>query len=109
MTLRLNDVPIHDTDQLVQAVLRPAKAGQRVMILVESGTANKVMARIRVKVSRKRKELKRKKRPIAHFRIHNTTHPHTEGGKRYDALVIWVSRSESDEINELLEDTLRHG
>lgn len=88
-------------------IMPSIKGGERVMFLVEPGVGLPMVQRIRVTMSRARKKLKRQGKRMIHFTLHHSVHPHTEAGKRYDAIILWSSRSESHEINELIEDIFR--
>ncbi len=106
---RFNDLPLDKTRQLMAAIMPDIKKGERVMFLVDAGYGTAMVQRIRVMMSRARKELKRKGKKTIHFTLHHSVHPHTEQGIRHDAILLWSSRDESHEINELLEDVFSNG
>jgi hypothetical protein len=84
------------------------KQGERVMFLVPAGDGFNMVQRVRVAMSRARKELRRKQKPMIHFRLHHSIMPWTEAGKRHDAVILWSTRDETHEVNELLEDVFRN-
>ena len=92
----------------MKEIMPVIKTGERVLFLCDPGQGPKIVQRIRVMMSRARKELKKKKRRMQHFRVRHSIHKHTENGKRHDCVVIWSERSESHLHQELLEDLLSH-
>lgn len=104
---RFDDLPIDLTKHLMSRIMPSIKQGERVMFLTDAGEGLKVVQRIRVMMSRARKKLKRQGKTMIHFSLYHSVHPHTEDGKRHDAVILWASRRESHEVSELLEDIFR--
>lgn len=105
--IRFNDLRLDHTRHLMATIMPTIKTGERVMFLVPPGVGEPMVQRIRVAMSRARKKLKRTGKKMTHFSLHHSVHPHTEKGERYDAIILWSTRNESHEINELVEDILR--
>jgi hypothetical protein len=108
MTIRLT-CNVDNTPTLLRDILLHTMQGNRVMFLCESGRGNATIQRARVMLSRKRKELERQARKRGHFNLHSTIHPHTEGGKRFDAVVVWRTQSERHRLIESIEDMIGSG
>jgi hypothetical protein len=83
--------------------------GERINFLCDAGLGEPILQRMRVKLSRVRKEMIRKGRRVKHFKMHSSVHPHTEGGKRFDSVIVWNSQSETQRTLETLEDLIGHG
>jgi stalled ribosome rescue protein Dom34 len=83
--------------------------GNRVTFLVPPSQGVNIIARVRTKLSRKRRELAARGKRFKRFKLRATVHPHTEAGVRYDSLVFWVERSEFHQMTEELEDLLSNG
>lgn len=107
MAIRIDDLPIDDTRALMARIMPLVKQGERVLFLCPKQEGENIVQRIRVMMSRVRKKLRNQNKKIQHFKVHHTVHPHTEDGHRFDAVVIWSTRSESHEHAEMLEDLLR--
>lgn len=105
MTIRLN-CDVDNTQELLKAILPLALRGERVMFLTNPGRAPDYLARVRVMLSRARKQREREGRRTKHFILHATTHRHTEYGKRHDAVVVWIKQTVSNSMMESLEDLL---
>ena len=106
---RFDGLPLGHTRRLMATIMPTVKLGERVMFLVDSGNGPAMVQRIRVAMSRARKQLKRKGKKMTHFTLKHTIHPHTENGIRHDAIILWSVRSESHEVAELLEEILLDG
>lgn len=106
---RFDDLPLDKTKKLMGQIMPSIKQGERVMFLVEPGVGQAMVQRIRVAMSRARKALRRQNKKMIHFTLHHSVHPHTENGKRHDCIILWSSRNESHEINELLEEVFHNG
>lgn len=110
MTIRLSDPNIYHTETLLGQVLAPIITGdERVAFLVEPGQGIPVIQRLRVMMSRKRKNIERKGKRMRQFRLHATVHPETHEGKRFDCIVMWKSIHDTHLMTEALEDMLSHG
>lgn len=105
---RFDNLP-NTTKALMAEIMPHVKAGERVMFLVTAGDGQPMVQRIRVMMSRARKKLRRRGKKMVHFTLHHSVHPHTENGIRHDAIILWSSRSESHEVNELLEEIFLDG
>lgn len=109
MTIRVDDLPFDNTQLMLQRLLPMLKEGNRVLFLTARGEGDNVVQRIRVMVSRFRKQFRAKGRRQRHFKLHHSIHPHTERGQRFDAVVMWESRNTKHEMMEILEDMLTNG
>lgn len=108
MTIRLN-CGTESTERLLTEVLRHLNQDERVMFLTDAGCGAKVEQRLRVKLSRIRQKLIEQGRMRKHFRLSCSIHPHTEGGLRYDCVVMWRFQNETHKAIEMLEDLVGHG
>jgi nucleoside-triphosphatase THEP1 len=107
MTIRLS-CDVDDTKELMVAILRTCAAGHRVMFLDEASRGGPKMQAVRVRLSRLRKAHRDSGKKQKHFSLHHSIHPHTEGGKRHDCVVVWMTRSERHRMTETLEDLVGH-
>lgn len=107
MAIRLDDLPLDDTKQILLRIMPHLNQDERILFLVPAGQGKKVELRMRVMLSRARNRLKLKSaRKMNHFKLHCTIHPHTEGGIRYDAVVMWRAKNATHYAQEMLEDLL---
>lgn len=110
MTIRLNDIDVNDTTQLLGSILMQIERDERVMFLCQPSQGNAVMQRLRVKLSRVRQNLKEQGRPRKHFTLHHSIYKYTElNGTRHDCVVVWRTKSRRHTITESLEDMVGHG
>ncbi len=110
MTLRISEPNLWNTEVLLGQVLVPifGDAG-RVAFLCDPGTGKSIVQRMRMMMSRKRKNLRVNGRKVKQFRLHCSVHPETHEGKRHDCVVLWKSISETHLMSEDLEDVLCNG
>ena len=108
MTIRL-DVNVDSTQELLGAILQQLNKGERAMFLVPPGMSEPILQRVRVKLSRIRNGIRQRGGKIRHFILRSSVHPHTEGGKRFDCVVVWRDQLESQRALEILEDMVGHG
>lgn len=110
MAVRLKDPPLEDTKRLLELVLLAVvQKDSRALFLTPPGEGEAVLQRLRVMISRKRKELEAEGKRPKRFRLRSTVHPETHEGKRYDACVVWKQVSESNIMSEELGRILSHG
>lgn len=110
MTARIAEPNLYHTETLMTQVLQHIQhPGARVAFLCDAGDGDNVIQRIRVMISRKRKELKRRGKKVKEFRLHATVHKETHDGKRHDCIVMWKSVNEIHIMSEELEDMLSNG
>lgn len=110
MTVRLTEPNIYNTETLLGQVLAPlVREDSRVMFLCDPSSGPAVVQRLRVMISRKRRELEKRGKNIRRFRLHCSIHPETHDGKRYDCVVMWKSVNEVHLMSEDLEDMLSNG
>jgi len=110
MAIRIDNPPLDDTNKLLGEILKVVLGDDsRVMFLVPYGQGENVVARLRVMISRKRNELQRKGKRVKQFRLRDTVHPETHGGKRMDAVVIWRDITTQHQMKEELERMLSNG
>lgn len=108
MTTRL-DCNVLDTKELLGNILTQVIGGRRCMFLCEPGQGAPTIQRARVMLSRVRKARRNKGKKMRHFQLHNTIHPHTEDGKRFDAVVVWEVVNPRHSMLESLEDLIGSG
>lgn len=110
MAVRLSNPPIDNTEKLLETVLKVILMEQeRVIFLVDPGTGEAVVQRLRVMISRKRKDLLRKGKRVKRFKMRDAVYPETHAGRRFDACVIWQDSSERHRMQEDLERMLANG
>ena len=108
--VRIDNPALTQTKMLLEQVLLPVVRDEaRVRFLCEPGSGEAVAQRLRVMLSRRRKELTRKGQKLRYFRLHSTIHPETHMGRRFDCVVMWKSVSETHIMTQELEDILRNG
>lgn len=111
MTIRLNDPDLENTDKLIQQLLSLTRGTDaRVEFLVPPGQARKVIARIRVMISRRRTVMAKRGKKIRRFRLNTEVYPWSDlTGNRREAIVAWESYGETHLYSEILEDLLTNG
>lgn len=110
MTVRIEEPNIYHTETLLGQVLAPlVRDDSRVMFLCDPSTGKDIVQRLRVMISRKRKELGARGKKARRFRLHSSIHPETHGGKRFDCVVMWKSVNDIHRMSEDLEDMLSNG
>jgi len=110
MAVRINNPSLDNTNQLLSEILRVVLVDDsRVMFLCPHGQGENVVARLRVMISRKRKELDRKGRRAKQFRLRDTVHCETHNGKLMDAVVMWKDITSQHQMMEELEGMLSNG
>ena len=108
MAIRLT-CDVNNTKELLAAILTELNADNRVMFLCEPGCGGPTIQRARVALSRIRNSIKNRGRKRKHFQMHHSIHRHTEGGKRFDAVVVWKTKTLRNAMSETLEDLVGHG
>lgn len=109
-SVRIEEPALDKTEKLLEQVLLPILTqGARVRFLCLPSAGEPIVQRLRVMISRKRKEMERKGRKPKRFRLHSSVHPETHEGKRFDCVVLWKSVSEVHVMTQELEDMLSHG
>ena len=108
MTIRLT-CDVMDTKALLGDIMRHTYAGEQVMFLCEPSLGVRRMQAARVMLSRVRNSLKNKGRKRKYFGLHHSIFPWTEGGKRFDCVVVWAHKNERHQMTEMLEDMLGTG
>jgi len=108
--VRINEPALNHTETLLEQILLPILTEDaRVRFLCEAGDGEAVAQRLRVMLSRKRKQLESQKRKVKRFRLHSSIHPETHMGKRWDCVIMWRSINETHMMTETLEDLLSNG
>jgi hypothetical protein len=108
--LRIEEPALDKTERLLEQILLPILTQEaRVRFLCDAGDGNNVAARVRVMLSRKRKQLQAKGKKLNHFRLHSSIHTETHGGKRFDCLIMWRTVNENHIMTQELEDLLSNG
>lgn len=113
MLIHLGYIDLEDRSQrtrdLLTILVREADLEERVRILVDPGQQRRLIARVRVMLSRARKALEKRGKSYVRFRLRAETTPYTDRqGKRYTAIYMWRERTETHEAIELIEDII-HG
>lgn len=104
-TIRIEEPALDSTKELVQQVLIITSQGNHALFLTDPGSGNNVVARIRVMISRKREEAKRRRIRMRYFKIHHSVMRWTElDGTRKDCIIMWESRNDRHLVAELIED-----
>lgn len=106
MTITIDTSQTHKTTELLATVLIHAKQGHRVQFLCDARSGPAVVQRLRVALSRSRGRHLARGKKIDEFTLCHSIHPHTENGKRYDAVVMWVVKTHHHMQRELLDDLL---
>ena len=107
MAIRLQNTT--NTAELLRDILLHTQEGNRVMWLEEPTRGDPKMQAVRVRLSRLRADRKRKGKKMKHFTLHHSVHRHTEGGKRFDCVVVWRTKSDRHRLIEKLDDLVGHG
>lgn len=107
MAIWLENAESKKSSDVMAEVLYLGRTGERVKFLVRAGDGHPMVQRMRVALSRSRKKNLRKGNQIEEFTLHHTVHPYTEGGKRFDCVVMWKEKRRHHVIRELLADTLK--
>lgn len=105
------EAPLLDqTEKLLEQILIPIlKNDARVRFLCDAGEGEAVAQRLRVMLSRKRKQLEQQQKKTKKFRLHSSIHKETHEGKRYDCVIMWRSVNETHIMTQELEDLLGNG
>lgn len=106
MTVWLRDHEGTKTAELLARIIGLAKNNQRVQFLVSANEGPAVVQRFRVALSRSRKRNLERGKKIDEFTLRHHIYPYTEKGKRFDAIVIWIEKSEHHRVSELLDDIM---
>lgn len=78
--------------------------------LVEPGCGEKVVARLRVALSRSRNRNRARNRKVKEFTLRHALYPHTDSeGKRHTAIVMWRERNRHHRMREVLQDIMEPG
>jgi len=106
MLVRINPKLESTEDLLAQVLQVILPDASRVSFLCAAGDGERVLARLRVMVSRRREMLRRKGRKPKIFTLKSSVHPETHAGIRYDSVIIWREIKDSDWMSEELEDMM---
>lgn len=102
---RINDPPLDNTSEMLKQLFAIINLDDRAMFLTPPGDGSKVIQRVRVMISRKRNDLKKRQAKLKYFKIHHSIHKYTDAsGKRHDCVVVWRSRNLRHIMAETLED-----
>lgn len=105
--VRIDEPRLDHTEKLLEQILVPLiKEEARVRFLCPASEGAAVAQRIRVMLSRKRKHLQGRGKKPRRFRLHSHIYPHTEGGIRFDCVVMWQSINDIHMMTQDLEDML---
>lgn len=108
--VRIEQPQLDKTEKLLEQILIPILHDDaRVRFLCESGDGEAVAQRVRVMLSRKRKQLEQQQKKIKRFRLHSSIHNETHDGKRHDCVIMWRSVNETHIMIQELEDLLSNG
>jgi hypothetical protein len=94
---------IYNTEDILKEAMPWMNQEQRVQFLVPAGKGEAWIQRIRVKISRVRNHMKKRGKKYRYFNLRSSVHPHTEGGIRYDCVILWTTQNAAHEGIELLE------
>lgn len=104
---RIDEPALNHTETLLEQILLPIlQSDARVRFLCEAGDGEAVAQRVRVMLSRKRKQLEQRGKKIKRFRLHSSIHAETHMGKRCDCVIMWRSVNETHLMTQELEDLL---
>ena len=108
MAIRIPDEKVAaTTGELLGAVLQIIlPTDSRAKFFVPAGEGEIVLQRLRVKLSRKRKELQAKKKKIRHFHLSSSIHKETHDGKRLDCVILWRRVVPHHLMSQDLEDLM---
>ena len=108
--VRIDQPRLDHTEKLLEQILVPLiKQEARVRFLCPASEGAAVAQRIRVMISRNRKKLIAKGKKPRRFRLHSAIYPHTEGGIRFDCVIMWQSVNDVHMMTQDLEDLLTNG
>lgn len=102
-------VDIANTKQVCTTIMNHVLAGERIAFLVGPSQGLHVVARIRVMLSRTRKEAARQGKRLKKFTLRMTVHPETHAGIRYDCIVCWTEVNLTHSLLETAEGLLADG
>lgn len=92
------------TEQLLIEMLTAFRDGNRLLFLVPPNEGPAVVQRIRMRLSRLRKQMDEKGRPRRHFRITARFFPYTNSqGNRLQCVVLQEIRTKRHELTESIE------
>jgi hypothetical protein len=107
---RISEPALNHTETLLEQILLPIlQSDARVRFLCDAGDGEAVAQRVRVMLSRKRKQLEQGGKKVKRFRLHSSIHPETHEGRRYDCIIMWCSVNETHIMTQELEDLLGNG
>jgi hypothetical protein len=107
VSVRIEQPALDKTERLLEQILLPILTQEaRVRFLCDTGDGEAVAQRVRVMLSRKRKQLQSKGRKLRQFRLHSSIHTETHSGTHYDCVVMWRSVNETHLMTQELEDLL---
>lgn len=108
--VRIDAPKLDKTEGLLEQILIPILTEDaRVRFLCDPSTGEAVAQRVRVMLSRKRKQLEQQGKKLKKFRLHSSIHTETHEGKRFDCVVMWRSINETHIMTQELEDLLSNG
>jgi len=108
--VRIDQPRLDHTEKLLEQILEPLiRQEARVRFLCHASEGAAVAQRIRVMLSRKRKQLIARGKKPRRFRLHSSIHPHTESGMRFDCVVMWQSINDVHMMTQDLEDLMTNG
>lgn len=110
MACRIDQPELDNTEKLLGQVLPIILLDEsRALFLCKAGTGEAIVQRLRVMISRKRKELQAKSKRVRRFRLRDSIHQETHNGIRCDAVVLWRDVSDTHHMMQDLEGLLSHG
>jgi hypothetical protein len=105
--VQIPEPKLDKTEELLEQILVPIiKDDARVRFLCPAGSGGAIVQRLRVMISRKRKDLERKNQRTRRFKLHSSIHSETHNGERFDCAVLWQSITELHHMTQDLEDVL---
>jgi hypothetical protein len=106
MDVRINPT-LNNTEELLGQILQVVLPSEdRVVFLCPAGQADKILARVRVMVTRKRESVTRKGKKPKRFTLRSIVTPLTHEGKRCEQITIWRQVKDLDWMAEQLEDLM---
>lgn len=110
MTIRLDTPALDDTGKLLEQVLVVViREDSRVLFLTPAGMGPVIVQRLRMRISRKRAELRAGGKRPKQFTLRASYHNETHNGIRKDACVLWREVYQHMAMSEELEGLLGHG
>jgi hypothetical protein len=103
MAIRIEAPRLDDTEELLVQILTVVLPGNRVAFLCPAGSAEAMLSRIRVGISRRRKKLEHDGRPYRRFKLRQSVHKETHEGIRYDCIILWTQQSRVQQFHEIAE------